>query len=425
MMRKTICLAQLALFFAGVFLAGCATAPMASPQHSPEAKVLAEFDFSLADKLIFLPVKFRGEEYRFALDTAANSTVFDLSLRDKLGWRLPIRKRAQAAQGTTVVVEGFVAPRAYVGPLSIEDCGHIAVLNLNHVSTAVGKKVHGFIGTDFLKKYAVQIDFDNSKVRFFESKPSLDILWFLRPEINEHPEWGEPLPIKFRFLEDLPFVRGRVLDNIAEDFLVDTADNTSGGTLQTKIFERVRKDIEATRKTDMITTAAGKVPTKFKKATIIEKFFIGQFEYRGVGFEEGYESKLGLGFLSRHLVTFDFPNKKMYLKKGKTYERPPFILATLEILGFTIRPTPEAVVVESVEPNSPTQHKGIKPGDIIVKVDDLDVTFDNLTRFVVLLNSLALQPDRNSVTIAIKRGDVVKQVSFAKADVVSEENGTD
>ena len=424
-MRKIIFFAQLALFLAGVFLAGCATAPMASPQPSPEPKLLAEFDSSLADKLIFLPVKFRGEEYRFALDTAANRTVFDLSLRDKLGWRLPIRKRAQAAQGTKVAVEFFLAPRAYVGPLSLEDCGHIAVLDLNPVSTAVGKKVHGFIGTDFLKKYTVQIDFDNSKVRFFESKPSLDILWFLRPQTNQHAEWGEPIPIKFRFLENLPLVRGRVCDNIAEDFLIDTADNTFGGTLQTKIFNRVCKDIEVTTKTDMITTAAGKVPTKFKKATIVEKFSIAQFEYRGVGFYEGYESKLGLGFLSRHLVTFDFPNKKMYLEKCKTYERPPFIRATLEILGFTIRPTPEAVVVESVEPNSPAEHKGIKPGDIIVKVDELNVTFDNLTRFVVLLNSLALEPGRNAVTIAIKRGDAIKQVSFGKGDVVSEKNGTD
>jgi hypothetical protein len=424
-MRKRIFFAQLALFFAGVFLAGCATAPMARPQPSPEPKVLAEFDFSLADRLILLPVKFRGEEYRFALDTAANRTVFDLSLRDKLGWRLPIRKRAQAAQGTTVAVEAFLAPRAYVGPLSLEDCGHIAVLDLNPVSTAVGKKVHGIIGTDFLKEYAVQIDFDNSKVRFFESKTRLDILWFLRPETNEHPEWGEPLPIKFRFLEDLPFVRGRVPDNIAEDFLIDTADNTFGGTLQAKIFNRVCKDIEATTKTDMITTAAGKVPTRFKKATIVEKFSIGQFEYRGVGFYDGCESTLGLGFLSRHLVTFDFPNKRMYLKKGKTYERPPFILATLEILGFTIRPTPEAVVVESVEPNSPAEHKGIKTGDIILKVDDLNVTFDNLTRFAVLLNSLALEPDSYSVEITIKRGDDIKQVSFGKGDVVSEENGTD
>ena len=424
-MRRINCFAQLALFFAGVFLTGCATAPIAGTQRSAEAKVLAEFDFSLAERLIFLPVKFRGKEYRFALDTAANRTVFDLSLRNKLRGRIGHCGRIRGAQGTRFEAELFRAPRAYVGPLNLKDCGRIVVIDLNHLSTNVGKKVHGIIGTDFLKKYAVQIDFDNSEVRFFESKPRLDILWFLRPETNEHPEWGEPLPLKSKFLTGLPLVRGRVLDKIAADFLIDTADNKLGGTLQTKKFRSARKDFEATTDAGMITTAAGKVPTKFKNATLIEKFSIGPFEYRGVVFYEGYESTLGLGFLSRHLVTFDFPNKTMYLKKGKTYERPPFARLTSKLLGFTVRPKPEGVVIESVEPNSPAEHRGIKPGDVILKVDDLNVTFNHLTRFAVLLNSLALEPDSYSLDITIKRGNAIKRVSFGKSNMVSEENGTD
>jgi len=425
MIRKIIFFAQLALFFAGVFFAGCATAPMASSQPSPEAEVLAEFDFSLAENLIFLPVKFRGKEYQFALDTAANRTVFDLSLRDKLRRRIGYCGRIRGAGGTRIEAEFFRAPWAYVGPLNLKDCGRIIVVDLSPLLATVGKKVHGIIGTDFLKKYAVQIDFDNGKVTFFKSKPLRDILWFLHPKTNKHPEWGEPLPIKFGFLERLPFVRGRVLDKIAADFLIDTADNKLGGTLQTKKFMSVRKDFEATTDADMITTAAGKVPTKFKNATLVDKFSIGPFEYRGVVFYEGYESKLGLGFLSRHVVTFDFPNKTMYLKKGKTYERPPFARLTSTLLGFTVRPTPAGVVVESVEPNSPAEHKAIKAGDVILKVDDLNVTFNNLTRLAVLLNSLALEPDSYSVDITIKRGDAIERVSFVKSDVVSEENGTD
>ena len=412
MMRRINCFAQLALFFAGVFLTGCATAPIAGTQRSAEAKVLAEFDFSLADGLIFLPVKFRGKEYQFALDTAANRTVFDLSLRDKLRWRIGYCGKIRGAHGTRIEAEIFRAPRAYVGPLNLKDCGRIVVIDLNHLSTNVGKKVHGIIGTDFLKKYAVQIDFDNSKVTFFKSKPLLDILWFIHPKTNEHPEWGEPLPIKSKFLTGLPLVRGRVLDKIAADFLIDTGDNKPGGTLQTKKFMSARKDFEATTEADMITTVSGKVPTKFKNATLVEKLSIGPFEYCGVVFYEGYGSKLGLGFLSRHLVTFDFPNKTMYLKKGKTYERPPFARLTSTLLGFTARPTQAGVVVESVEPNSPAEHKGIKPGDVILKVDDLNVTFDNLTRFLVLLNSLGLEADTYSMGITIKRGDAIKQVSF-------------
>jgi len=115
----------------------------------------------------------------------------------------------------------------------------------------------------------------------------------------------------------------------------------------------------------------------------------------------------------------------MYLKKGKTYERPPFARLTSKLLGFTVRPKPEGVVIESVEPNSPAEHRGIKPGDVILKVDDLNVTFNHLTRFAVLLNSLALEPDSYSLDITIKRGDAIKRVSFGKSNMVSEENGTD
>ena len=70
---------------------------------------------------------------------------------------------------------------------------------------------------------------------------------------------------------------------------------------------------------------------------------------------------LGLVFWSRFVVTFDFPGEKIYLRKGKGYERPDL----RDLSGLHLIRRDGAVVIESVDEGSPGASAGIQAGDVL------------------------------------------------------------
>ena len=66
----------------------------------------------------------------------------------------------------------------------------------------------------------------------------------------------------------------------------------------------------------LLATASGVIRSREAR---ISNLSVESFEYQDLIFGEGNWSYLGLSFLSRHIVTFDFPNSRMYLKKGKEF----------------------------------------------------------------------------------------------------------
>ncbi len=409
-MRKIIS-SNLSIFFVAAFFlsGGCAE----KLKSSPDQKVLAEFTVLSDANPIFLPVRFDGEEYLFCLDTGSTTTIFDISLKNKLGKRILWPKKGKAAFGKPIKVEYFRTPQAYLGPLNLKGRTIIGVVDLDTVSSALARKAHGIIGMDFLKKYVVRIDFDTATVSFLKSKRDTGIFSFLQPEKNEHPEWGQPLSIKYEFLSGLPLVKGRIVNDIPVNFMIDTGHVIPqvDGDLKSRIFKKVCSKLE-------LETKEG-----FNKLAVIDKFSIGSFEYRDAIFYESNCSSLGLGFLRRHLVTFDFPSRKMYLKKGSYFDRQTLAYVSLKELGFVLRRKWDDIFVSSVAPNSPAYKKGIRQDDVLLKVYDQDISSYGLVELVEFLSQLHKEEDE-VITFTVKRGNETKHVSFGKNDIVPENNGT-
>jgi len=415
-MRKIILNSLVSLCFCIFLFAGCATIPDSYSDTCTEPEVLAEFKIEGGAKPILLPVTLDGEEYLFCLDTGSTTTIFDASLKDKLGKRFLWPKKGKAAGGKTIEAELFRIPQAYLGPLNMRDCGLIAVIDLELLSPALARKAQGIIGMDFLKKYVVRIDFDTATVSFLKSKRDTGIFSFLQPEKNEHPEWGQPLSIKYEFLSGLPLVKGRIADDIPVNFMIDTGHVIPkvDGNLKSRIFNNISSKVELKTKKDS------------NKTAVIDNFSIGSFEYRDAIFHESNYSSLGMGFLRRHLVTFDFPNRQMYLKKGRYFDRPTNAHIWFENLGLELRRQGNDIFVDSIDPNGPGYKKGIRQNDIILKVYDQDVTSYSLTEFVTLL--LSLPKDIEILTIKIKRDDDIQKFLFPvekKHNNKADPNGTD
>lgn len=406
LLRNSACLCICVLFL----FVGCATVTQVSSEQIAEPEVLAEFAIPSGAKLISLPVKFDGEEYQFILDTGSTTTIFDVSLKDKLGKRFLWPQKGTAAHGKPITAEFFHAPHAHLGSLCLKKCGLVAVLDLTSINSCAGQKVDGIIGMSFLKRYVVQIDFDNRKVSFLKSKKEGNIFSFLGPTTNEHPQWGLPSPIRFEFLSNRPFVKGIIGNNISADFLIDTGA-TNAYHLKSGIFSKVQPKSESIVKEGNALTAGGTVSLASKKIKLIDKFSVGSIEYGETFFLETNRSLLGLEFLSQHLVTFDFPNRKMYLKKGKYFGRlGEHFSFSLPDYGFGLARKETDIVIDSVEPNSTAETKGVEKDDIVLKINNHEVSSFSMTDLWTFLLSIPKNSEKFAITL--KRGDEIIEVVF-------------
>ena len=355
-------------------------------------KILAEFKITKGEDIILLPVKFRGKEHLFIFDTGASWIAFDTSFKNVLG---DVRRTELAyTAGEPVTLEFFDAPEVFLGPFNMQDSGQVACMDLKRVNRALEKKVSGIIGMSFLKKYIIQIDYDEGKLLFLKPKRDKGIFSFLQPKNSNNPDWGEKLAIKYNS-GGIPQIKGYVLNGGKTYFMIDTGASILK-LLESKIFKNVLKHKETQTSEESHKSVSG--------ATRIEKLTLGSLKYEGLIFNEGKWSLLGTPFLSRHIATFDFPNNAIYLKKGKAFDR----VDEVDMTGLHLIRISNETVVHSVDNVSPAQKAGIKANDIILKVNGKDA--EAYSRWE--LSRLKKSGDKRNITMTIKRGDDIKEVSF-------------
>ncbi|MHC4646555.1 MAG: PDZ domain-containing protein [Planctomycetota bacterium] len=98
----------------------------------------------------------------------------------------------------------------------------------------------------------------------------------------------------------------------------------------------------------------------------------------------------------------------MYLKRGSYFDSPSAVGFSLEDFGFSLRCRQNDICVSEVDPNGPAYAKGMRQQDVVIRVDDVDVASYTLSELWPLLS----QKDKEQLTITIKRGDDIKQLSF-------------
>jgi len=384
----------LSLFF---LLIGFAIASESNVNELTTQTILAEFTFTKGEDIILLPVKFGGEEHLFVFDTGASWIMFNTSFENTLG---NIRRSEMVnTHGKPIRVEFFDAPEMFLGSLNMQDSGQVGCLDLKRVNLALGKKVSGIIGMSFLKKYVIQIDYDEGKLLFLEPKSDKGIFSFLQPQSGANSDWGEKLKIQYNSGE-IPQVRGNVLNGGKTYFMIDTGASIPK-LLESKIFKNVIKHKEI--------QASGKQNESVSSATRIEKLTIGPLKYEGLIFNEGKWSLLGNSFLSRHIVTFDFPHNVIYLKKGKAFDRiDEFDMTGLHLIRASGENISNKTVVHSVDQDSPADKAGLRAGDIILKVNNKNA--NEYSRWE--LSRLKRSGKGHKITITIKRGNKEQEVSF-------------
>jgi len=416
-MRKINISVTLIIISGGFLFSGCQSV---KTKVIAPSEVLAEFEIQGGMNFIILPVTFQGQEYPFALDTAGMKTLFDDSFKDKLGKRFLWPLKGRGAEGKIFKIEWYRRYDCYLGPLDLDDNGTIKVIDLDKLVPGKNRKFQGIIGLDFLKKYIVQIDFDNGKVKFFKGRKEFDILSFLKPKENKHPEWGEPIPMKAKFLTGLRYVKGNLFDNMNIEFLVDTGW-LSCDSLKSRIFDKIYSQQNSNEKSGDVKSSSTGL-SSYNIINQIENFSVGSLEYNNHIFRRSNESVLGLAFLQRHLVTLDFPNNIMYLKKGNNFDQYQRPLFGISFEGIGCKVNIESFVVTEVDPNGSAYRKGIREEDILIKMNDQDVSsLSSIVEITEFLSQLAAQENREH-TFTFKHGDEIITVPFSERDMDTNKN---
>ncbi len=336
-----------------------------------------EFQIGTDGRLMLVPVRVNNRDVLCLVDTGASLTAFDVSLRDVLGE--PAGLRVLNAPGARVRVESYEWPAVTIGGRLLKSPRPVVAIDLEDMRRASNAKIYGVIGMDVLQSCRVQIDFDRGRLRFLNSLP------------RNPAELGEKLPLRME--EDgVPYLRGSLGGGLDEWFVIDT--RALGNSLQEDVFDelRERKQLQLGASSASMTVAGEMRGDRGK----IREFRMGRFRHAGLRFSRVRMSSLGLRYFSRFRVVFDFPGEALYVREGEHYERPEPVATS----GLALKWIEGAATVAAVTKNGAGAKAGMKPDDVLVRIDGRPADVFDPFALRELLTSAA----GRSVPVTIRRG---------------------
>lgn len=230
-----------------------------------------------------------GDDFRFEVDTGSSMTFLPASIEPKLGKRLGTRT-VQGLDGEEKH-RIYAAPKVFLGNTQLKTGSRVAIWKSEKV---------GVLGMDCLRNYCVQMDFEAGKIRFLDPK-QLSV-----------SDLGRPFPLTD---SDLAYIRFPALfDEKQSDLLIDTGDPVDAN-LPMRLFQRATKNQYTQAAPVLLVGRSGLVEPTLPGVCVSSNCVWSGNTYTNLLITQGKPCLLGLRFLARHLVTFDFPGRTMYLKQ--------------------------------------------------------------------------------------------------------------
>jgi len=339
-----------------------------------QEKPLYEGTFKTQSTGVFLPINIDGQECSFLFDTGASFVVLDKSFRHLLGKPLSL-KEAEGRTGIEFSSKYIITPNGKIKlemfqgiPLKL---GHLQVANrfpyiladLQALWPFSGEKFCGILGMSFLHQFRWDIDFNEGKIKgFVGSEPYMGkytartpILWSRAhiPEVAVNLQ-GKQVP-----------------------FDIDTGDNGSGRIRkESLVFLKSHSQILASQEQEVVTVSSLSVSKEHR----LRSLRFANVVYPKVVMQESRQNALGLQFLKRHDIVFDFPFNMLYVKHHKDYAK----VQALDKSGVRVVLRHKKLIVFSIKEHKQAEVKGIEKGDEIISVrgvKNLDLyTMRQLTR---------------------------------------------
>lgn len=352
----------------------CATA--APPrQRTP----ILEFDVGAEGDFLLLPVTIDRQEYPFLVNTGLPVTVIDETLKKKFDLHKLDPPPGASRVGTRR--DRYASLHAALGSLRLEFPDGVESGDYESMRQGLDIEFFGEIGMDVLAPYIVQIDFDQGKLRFLQSLP---------------PGPGEAVKTRQPGDENrVPTVLVVLAGQPAQKFIISTA---RGGNSLDANPDLLAK-LEETGKATNLTKERGvqRTGTTRFDAFRIASAQLGGNKSEGLICNSSEQNGLGLSYLARFVVTFDFPRGKMFLKKGGRFAEPD---GQLDLSEVAVERSASAVRIRDVNPHGPAGRLGLRSGDVLESINGHAVK--SMTNWQV--RRLFGQSDR-AITAIVRRRD--------------------
>jgi hypothetical protein len=286
--------AALGISLSLLFLCSCATERVSHRRLPADVTMNKEAG---RGGLLFVTLRLEdGEELPFVMDTGASGTCFDKSLEPKLGERLGTGPSWRfGLKGDAGI---YAAPRLYLGSSLLPMTGtNVATLDLKQLSSDIGSPVLGILGMDVLEHYCLQLDFAANKIRFLDA------------EHTNKKRRGKPFSL-INVGDECFSVRENLAGANGPGSLIDTGCDYDGWLTST-LFQ------QWTNHATLAADGQSRSPNGLLGAETYPNLDLQGLDPKLLDGDDSHMkfNGIGLRFLARHLVTFDFPNRIMYLKR--------------------------------------------------------------------------------------------------------------
>lgn len=343
--------AAIALF---TVVATCGAAPPSSNRRDAvnTFEVLADGD------ALLLPVTIGAQSRTFVLDTGTSGSIFDSSLVPLLG--RPLGQITATTPGGPVTSKLFAVPEGvFVENLAFQVGAAVAVHDLRPLRAISGHDLVGAVGMDFLRDRVVEINLDEGTVILSERVPARD---------------SRPVDLHWT-AEGIPSVTAVIASRHRVEFALDTGycSPYTTGSLSPETLARLASVGNAVQlpQFGLGRSLAG---TRRARNWRVPSLTIGDVTTSEINFSEGSRDILGLRLFVRMVGAFDFQADKLYARPTRRANEPD----SPNVSGLHIVREGQAAVVRSVDHGAPGEIAGIKPGDILLRVRDIDVTISRI-----------------------------------------------
>jgi hypothetical protein len=238
----------------------------------------------------------QGEDWLFALDTGSPATVLDKSLEPKLGKPIGTKNSVYEWHGKRTF-NVYASPDLFLSGTKLLTGSNVLTDDFYKLAGTNVPVFKGILGRDCLRHYCFQLDFAAGKLRFLQSD-----------QLKEE-ELGRPIPL---LLSPAGVsIQETFMETDDAQIGVDTG-NYDDGALGSREFR------QAVDNQDDIFIRQWKAPGGLlNRVGYFDNGVFGGERYTDLLLMENPNGRnyIGLRFLARHLVTFDFPNQRLYLKK--------------------------------------------------------------------------------------------------------------
>ena len=333
-------------------------------QKDSVASLITSFPFTiLSGGVMVVTAKLDDfkDSLNFILDTGSGGISLDSALVDYFGLPKTISQRtlrgiANIRRVTYVMDRTLHLPNLNVTNLDF----HLNDYDL--LTSTYGIRIDGIIGHSFLKQFIVKIDYDRNVIEIW-SHGNI-----------RYPRSGYTLkPV----INNIPVFDARVYDGreCSGKFFFDTGAGLS--LLMTEDYVRDSSVLQTGKKL-ILTQAEGLGGKKPMKLTTVKQIKIGPYKFKHVPahiFKDEFNvtsypylgGLIGNDLLRRFNLIINYAENEIHMKPNSHFSEN----FDYSYTGLGIYMLEGQIVIEDVLPGSPGEKAGLKPGDVLMAVDNV------------------------------------------------------